>query len=154
MNEVPGAGAPGGDVPAVPEPVSPVVEPAVSAAPVHDPVILTVGDIAVSRHWIVTPNGTAPLAGSTWIPRDMTTTDSKIPTWAIILAIVFALFCLVGLLFLLVKEQVTRGYFEVTVSSGSLMHTTQIPISQAAQIPQMRQLVQQAQSLAAAAAAG
>ncbi len=61
-------------------------------SPSHDPILLTIGDIGVSRHWVVTPNGTAHLAGSRWIARDMSRTESKIPTWAIVLAIIFAFF--------------------------------------------------------------
>jgi hypothetical protein len=116
-----------------------------------DQIVLTIGDIGVSQHWVVTPNGTAPLAGSTWIARDMSRTESKIPSWAIILAIVFALLCLVGLLFLLVKEHTTTGYVEVSVQQGQLYHVTQIPVSSAQQLAQVRQQVYQAQSMAAAA---
>ena len=94
-----------------------------------EPFILTIGDIGVTRHWVVTPNGTAPLAGSQWIARDLTRTESRIPPWAIVLAIIFAFFCLIGLLFLLVKEAYTTGYFEVSVNSGSLYHVTQLPVS-------------------------
>ncbi|MGZ4755243.1 MAG: hypothetical protein ACXWA9_10060 [Acidimicrobiia bacterium] len=122
------------------------------AAPgVSEPIALTIGDIGVSRHWVVTPNGTAPVSGSNWIVRDLSVTETKIPTWAIILAIVFAVFCLLGLLFLLVKEPVTRGYTEVTVTSGNLQHTTQVPVSNPMQVAQVRQLVNQAQSMAAGA---
>ena len=148
MND--GLGSHDPNAPSQPEVAEPM--PSAPSPAIPDPVVLTIGDIGVTRYWVVTPNGSAPLAGSTWIPRDMTRTDSKIPTWAIVLAVIFALFCLVGLFFLLVKEQVTRGYFEVTVTSESLMHTTQIPISREFQVAQMRQLVSQAQSMAAAAA--
>lgn len=119
----------------------------------QDPIVLTIGDIGVTRHWVVTPNGTAPLAGSQWIARDLSRTENKIPTWAIVLAIIFALACLIGLLFLLVKEKQTTGHFEVSVSSGTLYHVTQLPISNEWQIGQARTLVSQAQSLAAAASA-
>jgi hypothetical protein len=81
----------------------------------------------------------------------MTRMEQKIPTWAIILAVVFALLCLLGLLFLLVKEQAITGYVEVSVQSGSLYHATQIPVSSQYQIDQVRANVSQAQSLAAAA---
>lgn len=117
----------------------------------QDPIILSIGDIGVTKHWVVTPNGTAPLAGSQWIARDMSRTESKIPTWAIVLAIVFALACLIGLLFLLVKEKQTTGHFEVSVRSGNLYHVTQIPVSSEWQIAQTRTLVNQAQSMAASA---
>lgn len=127
-------------------------EPAVPAATgAAEQVVLTIGDIGVSRHWVVTPNGSALLAGSTWIARDMSRTESKIPTWAIVCAIVFALACLLGLLFLLAKEQTTTGYVEVSVQQGSLYHVTQIPVSSPYQLAQVRQLVYQAQTMAAAA---
>jgi hypothetical protein len=117
----------------------------------QDPIVLSIGDIGVSRHWVVTPNGTAPLRGSSWIVRDMSQTQSKIPTYAIVLAIVFALLCLVGLLFLLIKEQTTVGYVEVSVQGEGVYHVTQLPVSNPAQIAQIRGLVHQAQSMAVAA---
>jgi hypothetical protein len=107
----------------------------------------------VTRNWVVTPNGNAPLAGSRWIVLDQSRTERKIPTWAIVLAIIFALLCLIGLLFLLVKEDRTTGYVEVTVMSGSLTHVTQIPVRSEREIAQIRQRVHQAQTLAAAAQA-
>lgn len=116
-----------------------------------DPVLFTLGDIAVSRSWVITPNGTAPMRGSTWIGQDLSRTVNKTPTWAIVLAIVGFLACLLGLLFLMVKEDKTTGYFEVTVQSGAVRHVTQLPVSSAAQIAQYRQMVNQAQSIAAAA---
>ncbi|PJN18021.1 hypothetical protein CG724_15770 [Streptomyces sp. CB02120-2] len=43
------------------------------------------------------------------------------------LAIIFFLFCLLGLLFLLMKEKRTTGYIQVTVHSGGRHHSTMIP---------------------------
>lgn len=130
-----------------------VPKPAAGPSPAQgqDPIILTIGDIGVTQHWVVTPNGSAPLAGSQWIGRDMTRTETKIPAWAIVLAIIFFLACLVGLLFLLVKEKTTTGHFEVSVRSGALYHVTQIPVSSEFQMTQIRGLVNQAQTFAAAA---
>jgi len=116
----------------------------------QEAILVSIGDIGISQNLIVTPNGSAPLAGSQWILRDMSRTETRIPAWAIILAIVFFLACLVGLLFLLVKEKTTTGYVEVQVQSGSLLHVTQIPVSDAAGIAHARQLVTYAQSRAAA----
>lgn len=112
---------------------------------------VTIGDIGVTRNWVVTPNGNAPAAGSRWIVLDQSRTERKIPTWAIVLAIIFAVACLIGLLFLLVKEDKTSGYVEVTVISGTLTHTTQVPIRSQGEIAQVRNRVHQAQTLAAAA---
>ena len=132
--------------PAVPQPAGDLQSPDAT-----DPIVLTIGDIGVTRNWVATPNGTARLGGSQWIARDMTRTESKIPTWAIVLAVIFALVCLLGLLFLLAKEKYTTGYVEVSVQAGNLFHATQIPVSSQYQVAQIRQQVSQAQTLAAAA---
>ena len=116
-----------------------------------DPILFTVGDIGVSRHWVVTPNGTAPMAGSTWIGQDMSREQTGIPAWAIVLAIVFCLACFLGRPFLLCKETKVSGYFEISVQSGNLRHVTQLPVSSAQQVMQYRQAVQHAQGLAAGA---
>jgi hypothetical protein len=113
--------------------------------------LLQVGDIGVSSHWVVTPNGTAPLRGSQWIVQDQTTTIRRIPPWAIVCAVIFFLLCLVGLLFLLVQETTIQGYVTVSVRSGDLVHSTQLPISSQVQIAQARAQVAQAQSMAARA---
>lgn len=112
------------------------------------PFLLTIGDIGITQDSIVTPNGTAPLIGSQWMVADMTTTRQTIPTVGIVLAVVFALFCLLGLLFLLMKETVTSGYVQVAVNSGSLRHITQIPVNDATQVAMIRAQVAQAQSMA------
>jgi hypothetical protein len=114
-------------------------------------VLFSIGDIGVTRTSVVTPNGSAPLKGSQWIARDATRQEQHIPAWAIVLAILFALACLLGLLFLLVKETRTVGYVEVTVTSENLMYMTQIPVGGASAVAQVRQQVAYAQSLAAAA---
>ena len=70
---------------------------------------LTIGDISISGDKIITPNGIGSLAKSQWIFSDMSRVESRIPTTAIILAIVFALLCLIGLLFLLIREEKVVG---------------------------------------------
>lgn len=112
---------------------------------------LTIGDIGLTTDTVVTPNGAAPLRGSQWIVMDQSTTAQKIPTYAIVLAIVFAVLCLLGLLFLLMKEEVTTGYVSVTVRSDELLHTCQIPVNSPYDVNNIRALVSQAQSLAAQA---
>jgi hypothetical protein len=89
---------------------------------------LQIGDITVlNTGWIETPSGRMPLRGAVWNAMDMSRTEEKIPSYAIVLAIVFAVFCLLGLLFLLMKERRTTGWIQVTVTSGGLHHTTMIP---------------------------
>jgi hypothetical protein len=110
--------------------------------------LLWIGDIGVSRHWVVTPNGTAPLAGSQWIVRDATRVEERIPAVAIVLAVIFFVFCLLGLLFLLMKERQVTGYVEVTVRSGDVYHVAQLPVRNVMDVDYARRLVQQAQSMA------
>jgi hypothetical protein len=113
--------------------------------------MLQLGDITVTRSWVVTPNGTRALRGTTWIASDNSRTEQAIPTWAIVMAIVFALLCLLGLLFLLVKETRTVGYVQVTVQAEGFFHATQIPVSSPDHVAWVRQQVAHAQGLAAQA---
>ncbi|KJY22618.1 MULTISPECIES: hypothetical protein [Streptomyces] len=85
------------------------------------------GDITVAGDQIITPSGPMPLRGAMWNATDFSRTEEKIPPHAIVLAIVFFLFCLLGLLFLLMKEKTTTGYIQVTVTSGGRHHSTMIP---------------------------
>ncbi|MEK8144594.1 hypothetical protein NKH18_31710 [Streptomyces sp. M10(2022)] len=89
--------------------------------------MMSFGDITVMSDSIVTPAGTMPLKGAVWTATDMSRTEEKIPTVGIVLAIVFAALCLVGLLFLLMKEKKTTGFVQITVSSGGKYHSTMIP---------------------------
>jgi uncharacterized protein DUF4339 len=116
--------------------------------PLSKSFLFTIGDIGVTPTQIITPNGSGALAGSQWIFADTSRTETKIPTVAIILAIVFALLCLIGLLFLLMKEKITTGYVEVSVRSGNVFHKTQIPVNSQMKIDDVRQLVGKAQALA------
>lgn len=138
-----------GPVPAGPVPAGPAVPMSQTS-----PYILTIGDIGVTPEMIVTPNGHGKLAGSQWICTDMSRTESKTPTWAVVVAIIGFWLCLIPLFFLLVKEQVTTGYVEVSVRTAGTYHKTQIPISHQDQVAQIRQMVSQAQSLAAQASQG
>ncbi|MEP1122437.1 MAG: hypothetical protein ABJH68_00935 [Ilumatobacter sp.] len=112
--------------------------------------VLTIGDIGVSPSWVVTPNGTAPLRESQWTVQDRTFVTQTTPTWAIVMAVLGIVFCLLGLLFLIVKENQTSGYTEVTVRSGNLFHVVQLPANSPHAVAHARQLVYQAQSMAAA----
>ena len=115
-----------------------------------DPVLLAIGDINVTQNWVSTPNGYAPLRGSQWTVIDGSITRTVIPAYAIILAIVFALACLLGLLFLLIKEERTSGYVTITVRSGNLLHSAQIPITDPHQVAGWRAAVSRAQLMAQA----
>ena len=122
-----------------------------NSTPTPDSIIFSIGDIGISQSEVITPNGVAPLAKSMWIAKDATTTRKTIPTYAIVLAIIFALACFLGLLFLLIKEERVEGYVEVSVTSGNLHYMTQIPASNYATVSQVKMQVSQAQSMARAA---
>ncbi|WP_329456041.1 hypothetical protein [Streptomyces sp. NBC_01497] len=90
--------------------------------------LVSIGDITVlNTGSIVTPSGTLPLRGAVWNATDLSRTEEKIPTHAIVLAIVFFVFCFLGLLFLLMKEKTTTGFIQVTVTSGGTHHSTMVP---------------------------
>ncbi|MFB7637005.1 hypothetical protein ACFC0M_39500 [Streptomyces sp. NPDC056149] len=115
--------------------------------PQPGPTVLSLGDIAVSGDTIMTPVGPMPLRGAVWTATDMSRTEEKIPTHAIVLAVVFFLFCLLGLLFLLMKERVTTGFVQVTVNSGGRHHATMIPVQSPEQVMFVLNQVNYARSL-------
>ncbi|QNE75451.1 hypothetical protein F0344_13220 [Streptomyces finlayi] len=111
--------------------------------------VLALGDITVVNDSIVTPAGTMPLKGAMWTATDLSRTEEKIPTVAIVLAIVFALLCLLGLLFLLMKEKQTTGFIQVTVTSGGRHHSTLIPATGPYTFPMVMAQVNAARSMSA-----
>ncbi|MBD0710945.1 MULTISPECIES: hypothetical protein [unclassified Streptomyces] len=124
---------PGQDYPQAPA-YQPPVPGGMPMPPQHAPMpltggapLLSLGDITVVGDQIITPAGPMPLKGAVWNATDMSRTEEKIPTVAIVLAIVFFLFCLLGLLFLLMKEKQTTGFIQITVTSGGRHHSTMIP---------------------------
>lgn len=108
---------------------------------------LALGDITIAGDQIITPSGTMPLKGAMWNATDFSRTETKIPTHAVVLAIVFFLFCLLGLLFLLMKEKTTTGYIQVTVTSGGRHHSTMIPAVDASTFPWVMGQLNYARSL-------
>jgi hypothetical protein len=119
-------------------------------APASEPVLVTIGDIACTRTKVITPGGTRPLAGTTWSVSNNTMTTSSVSTLGVVLCIVFFLFCLLGLLFLLMKDTRTTGYVQVSVQGDGLYHAVQIPVSAPFAVGQIEQQVNYARSLAAA----
>ncbi|WP_329176242.1 hypothetical protein [Streptomyces sp. NBC_01477] len=111
--------------------------------------LMTIGDIAVTEAGIMTPAGLLPLRGAVWTVSDMSRTESKTPTYAVVLAVIFTLACLVGLFFMLIKEDVTTGYAQVTVNSGGKYHATMIPVRSPQDIYAITQQVNYARSLSA-----
>lgn len=112
------------------------------------PVLVTIGDIACTGEEVITPSGRAPIAGTTWTFTDMSRTDRTIPAWAIVLTVLFVWFCFLGLLFLLVKEERTTGWAQITVQGRGLMHVTQVPVYSPMVVMDLNSRVNYARSLA------
>jgi hypothetical protein len=113
--------------------------------------LVTIGDIGVTPSTVVTPSGTRPVGRVQWMFTDMSRTTQVIPTWAIVCTVIFFLFCLLGLLFLLVKESRTEGHVQVVVQGPGFVHTTQLPVSSIAQVADYNARVNYARSVSAAA---
>jgi hypothetical protein len=110
--------------------------------------VFQIGDIGVTNDTIVTPIGQAPVAGSVWVGYDYTRSTQKIPVWAIVMAVIFAVFCLLSLLFLLVKEEETSGYVEVQVQQGQFVHVTHIPVRSRFEVDNLMMQIGQVQAFA------
>jgi hypothetical protein len=92
-----------------------------------EPVLVSVGDISVTQSTVIVPHGRFPLRGTTWTVQDSSQRSEAIPTWAIVMAVLLVWFCLLGLLFLLVKETKYTGFLAVTVVGDGLYHSVQLP---------------------------
>jgi hypothetical protein len=114
-----------------------------------EPVLTSVGDISLTQHEVIVPMGRYPVSGSVWTVSDMSRTEEKISTAGIVLAIVFVWFCLLGLLFLLMKERRTVGFIQVSVQGEGFHHATLIPAHHPGALAQVMQQVNYARSLAA-----
>ncbi|MBB6172865.1 hypothetical protein HNR23_002925 [Nocardiopsis mwathae] len=149
-----GAPHPGGDVAPGPMPVyggTPQTGGWQAPAEAYgaEPPLTTIGDITITRTEVITPSGRFPIKGSTWNVADMTHQHETIPAYAIVLAILFFLFCLLGLLFLLIKERRITGGIQVTAQGGGVVHSTMIPARDPSTMMQVMQSVNYARSLAA-----
>jgi len=111
-----------------------------------------VGDIAVCDHWIVTPTGTVKAQEATWQTTPMWQNRRVLPTWAVVMAICTFWIFLLGLLFLLVREERAEGTIQVTVTAPGFMHLTYLPVRSAAEAAQHEASVAKARQLAIMAA--
>ena len=117
---------------------------------VAGPVIVQIGEIGVTSSVVHTPAGDIALAGSTWQVNDYWHSEQKIPTWAIVCAIVgFCVLTVFSLLFLLVKVTVPRGTVQVTVTNGTRQYVARLPVTDQAQVAFVHQQVNYVRSLAA-----
>jgi hypothetical protein len=113
-------------------------------------VIVQIGDIGVTSTVIHTPAGDIPLSGSNWQVSDYWYNEQKIPTWAIVAAIVgFCVLTVFSLLFLLVKVTVPRGTVQITVTNGTRQYVARIAVTDQNQVTQIHQQVNYVRSLAA-----
>jgi hypothetical protein len=110
---------------------------------------VTIGDMAITQAHVITPAGFIPLIGTTWIVQENVQSTSGIPTWAIVMAVLLFLLCFLGLLFLLVKEERTIGWVQVSVQAPGAFHATQIPVNNRLQIGAIHQQVNYVRSLVA-----
>ncbi|KAA8889358.1 hypothetical protein F3087_10510 [Nocardia colli] len=115
-----------------------------------EPVLVTVGDIGCTGTHVLTPSGQHPLAGTTWIVTNQTSVDQRIPSYAIVLAILLFVFCLLGLLFLAVKEEKIQGFVQVSVQGAGFYYATQVKITDRAQVFDTEQRVNYIRGLVAA----
>jgi hypothetical protein len=120
-------------------------------APGAEPQLVTIGQIVVTPTRVVTPSGTVPVSSVSWSFQDLTRTSTAIPTWAIVCCILFVLVCLLGLLFLLAKEERTEGWVQVTVQGPGLLYNEQIPVSDVRQVMDLNARVNYARSITVSA---
>lgn len=113
--------------------------------------LVTIGDIACTQTEVITPSGTCPIANTVWTFTDMSRTQKVMPTWAIVATVIGVFFCLLGLLFLLVKEERTEGWAQVVVQGPGFLHQTQLPVTSVMQLQDYNARVAYARSLVAAA---
>jgi hypothetical protein len=126
------------------------LEPQATAGRQED-ALVTVGDIVISRSWLVTPVGTRRLAGTELVVTDSSRVESRIPAWAIVVAVT-AFFFLLGLLFLLVRENRVVSVVQVTVRNGDIAYAVQVPVDGPAESQDVHARVAYARHLVAAAA--
>lgn len=105
-----------------------MVEPAIFGTGEPEPLLATIGDISVSQHWVITPSGPHPISGSVWNVQDMSFWQESISTTGVVLCVIFVWFCLLGLLFLLMKDRKLTGYIQVTVQGKGFHHQTFVPV--------------------------
>jgi hypothetical protein len=123
-----------------------------AAGQANSQVMVTIGDIVCTNTQVITPSGQAPIGGVVWSYTDMSRTTRSIPTWAIVCTVIFFFFCLLGLLFLLAKEDRTEGTVQVVVQGQGFLHQVQLPVSSVMQVQDYAARVNYARSLSAAAA--
>ena len=124
--------------------------PVTTPYPVPEQVIAQIGEIQVTPSTVRTPAGEFWLRGSQWTVTDQWVATQKIPTWAIVMAVV-GFFCLTffSLLFLLAKETVYQGVVLVQVRNGPHQYVSRVPVTNQAYVQHVYAQVNYVRSLAA-----
>jgi hypothetical protein len=89
--------------------------------------LTTLGELSISEHWVQTPTGVHPLRGTTWTVTDRTYWQTRVSSIGIVIVTLGVLFCLIGLLGLLLRDRHLCGYVEVTVRGDGFCHSTMVP---------------------------
>lgn len=126
-------------------------EPVIYGLGEPEPQLAAIGDITISQHWVMTPTGPHPIRGSVWTVTDMSQWNESISTAGVVLCIIFVWFCLLGLLFLLMKDRKLTGYIQVTVQGSGFYHQTLVPVRGPQTLMHVHQSVNYARSLSALA---
>ncbi len=114
-----------------------------------EPQLTSIGDIGISEHWVLLPSGPRPIRGSVWTVTDMSQTHESVSSAGIVLCLIFVWLCLLGLLFLTMKERRYTGYVQVTVQGNGFHHSTLVPVTGPETVMWATQSVNYARSLAA-----
>ena len=119
--------------------------------PVLDEIVVGVGDIGVSTRWVHVQDGLYPLRDTRWTVDDQVTEVTEIPPYAIVLAVIFFMVFLLGLLFLLIKVRTVEGVVEVSVEGDGYHHVTHEPVASYVGVQSVHKRVNYIRHLAAAA---
>lgn len=103
--------------------------PAHDSFPANPPILLAIGHVQVTEHYVITPAGTWPLAEVNVTTVDQTSVSTRTPGWAIVMVCVFIWFFLLSLLFLLAKESRMGGFIAVHFQAGGYSYTEQVPVT-------------------------
>ncbi|GIF93475.1 hypothetical protein Cch02nite_69190 [Catellatospora chokoriensis] len=132
--------------PAARPPATPPGRPAAGPGPV----LVQLGEVSVSSTTIHTPSGEIPLRGSQWAVSDQWHSQQRIPTWAVVCAVLgFFLLCFLSLLFLLAKETRYSGTVQVIITNGPRQYVVRIPVTDQRVVAHIHAQVNYARSLAA-----
>lgn len=111
-------------------------------------ILVAIGEISCTPTQVSIPGRVVPISGLTWQVRENVYVEKHISTAGVVLAILFVWVCLLGLLFLLMQEETTRGTVDVTITDANgLYFVTSIPIRSVADVAAIRAQVHYARSL-------